>query len=65
MAYFGIEFAIPFFAAARLPVVAAFAVFLLATMAFTVGVARQYEVRAPWIGFGAFFLLATTFLLLR
>lgn len=42
MAYFAIEFSIPAFADARLPVVAAFAVFLGATIAFNGGLAHKY-----------------------
>ncbi|TPJ70742.1 GGDEF domain-containing protein [Mesorhizobium sp. B2-6-2] len=48
MAYFAIEFSIPAFADARLPVVAAFAVFLGATIAFNGGLAHKYGVRPPW-----------------
>ncbi|TPO01804.1 GGDEF domain-containing protein [Mesorhizobium sp. B1-1-5] len=48
MAYFAIEFSIPAFADARLPVVAAFAVFLGATIAFNGGLAYKYGVRPPW-----------------
>ncbi|MES0200264.1 GGDEF domain-containing protein [Mesorhizobium sp. M0011] len=59
MAYSAIEFSIPAFADARLPVVAAFAVFLGATIAFNGGLARKYGVAAPWKPM-LFFLLATT-----
>lgn len=48
MAYFAVEFSIPAFADARLPVVAAFAVFLGATIAFNGGLAHKYGVRPPW-----------------
>ncbi|RWB51353.1 diguanylate cyclase [Mesorhizobium sp.] len=48
MAYFAIEFSIPAFADARLPVVAAFAVFLGATIAFNGGLAYRYGVSPPW-----------------
>lgn len=48
MAYFAIEFSIPAFADARLPVVAAFAVFLGATIAFNGGLAHKYGVTPPW-----------------
>ncbi|TIT88280.1 MAG: diguanylate cyclase, partial [Mesorhizobium sp.] len=48
MAYFAIEFSIPAFADARLPVVAAFAVFLGATIVFNGGLARKYGVTPPW-----------------
>ncbi|RUY18991.1 GGDEF domain-containing protein [Mesorhizobium sp. M7A.F.Ca.US.005.03.2.1] len=58
MAYSAIEFSIPAFADARLPVVAAFAVFLAATIAFNGGLARKYGVAPPWKGM-LFFLLAT------
>ncbi|RUZ07019.1 GGDEF domain-containing protein, partial [Mesorhizobium sp. M7A.F.Ca.US.003.02.2.1] len=59
MAYSAIEFSIPAFADARLPVVAAFAVFLAATIAFNGGLARKYGVAPPWKAM-LFFLLATT-----
>ncbi|MER9349457.1 GGDEF domain-containing protein [Mesorhizobium sp. M0239] len=59
MAYSAIEFSIPAFADARLPVVAAFAVFLGATIAFNGGLARKYGVAPPWKPM-LFFLLATT-----
>ncbi|RWE24240.1 MAG: GGDEF domain-containing protein [Mesorhizobium sp.] len=48
MAYFAAEFAIPAFDDARLPVVAAFAVFLAATIAFNGGLAHKYGVAPPW-----------------
>lgn len=48
MAYFAIEFSIPAFADARLPVVVAFAVFLGATIAFNGGLAYRYGVTPPW-----------------
>ena len=48
MAYFAIEFSIPAFADARLPVVAAFAVLFGATVAFNGGLAHKYDVRPPW-----------------
>ncbi|KQU92227.1 diguanylate cyclase [Mesorhizobium sp. Root102] len=48
MAYSAIEFSIPAFTDARLPVVAAFAVFLGATIAFNGGLARKYGVAPPW-----------------
>ncbi|MGX5832194.1 diguanylate cyclase [Mesorhizobium sp. 43Arga] len=59
MVYSAIEFSIPAFSDARLPVVTAFAVFLGATMAFNVGLARKYGVappRSPML----FFLIAAT-----
>jgi diguanylate cyclase (GGDEF)-like protein len=59
MAYSAIEFSIPAFTDARLPVVAAFAVFLGATIAFNGGLARKYGVAPPWKPM-LFFLLATT-----
>ncbi|MDX8495716.1 GGDEF domain-containing protein [Mesorhizobium sp. VK22B] len=49
MAYFAIEFSIPAFADARLPVVAAFAVFLGATVAFNGGLAHKYGLTPPWV----------------
>ena len=48
MAYSAIEFSIPAFTDARIPVVTAFAVFLGATIAFNVGLARKYGVVPPW-----------------
>ncbi|MBZ9773144.1 sensor domain-containing diguanylate cyclase [Mesorhizobium sp. CO1-1-8] len=59
MAYSAIEFSIPAFADARLPVVAAFAVFLAATIAFNGGLARKYGVAPPWKPM-LLFLVATT-----
>ncbi|RUZ76492.1 GGDEF domain-containing protein [Mesorhizobium sp. M7A.F.Ca.US.006.01.1.1] len=59
MAYSAIEFSIPAFADARLPVVAAFAVFLGATIAFNGGLARKYSVAPPWKPM-LLFLLTTT-----
>ncbi|MBZ9963562.1 sensor domain-containing diguanylate cyclase [Mesorhizobium sp. BR1-1-2] len=48
MAYFVVEFSIPAFDNARLVVVAAFAVFLGATIAFNGGLAHRYGVTPPW-----------------
>ena len=48
MAYFAIEFAIPAFGNARPVVVAAFAVFLGATIIFNGGLANKYAVAPPW-----------------
>jgi diguanylate cyclase (GGDEF)-like protein len=59
MAYSAIEFSIPAFSDARLPVVAAFAVFLCATIAFNGGLARKYGVAPPWKPM-LLFLVATT-----
>jgi diguanylate cyclase (GGDEF)-like protein len=59
MAYFTIEFSIPAFDNARPVVVAAFVVFLGATIAFNGGLARKYGVAPPWPPM-LFFLLATT-----
>jgi diguanylate cyclase (GGDEF)-like protein len=59
MVYSAIEFSIPAFNDARLPVVAAFAVFLAATIAFNGGLARKYGVAPPWSPM-LFFLFATT-----
>ncbi len=47
VAYLAIEFAIPAFRNAGAPVTAAFAVFLVATMAFNAALAVKYEVRLP------------------
>ncbi|QND67932.1 GGDEF domain-containing protein [Mesorhizobium loti] len=59
MAYSAIEFSIPAFTDARLPVVAAFAVFLGATIAFNGGLALKYGVAPPWKPM-LLFLVATT-----
>ena len=59
MAYSAIEFSIPAFTDARIPVVTAFAVFLGATMAFNAGLARKYGVAPPWPPM-LFFLVAAT-----
>ncbi|RUX29537.1 GGDEF domain-containing protein [Mesorhizobium sp. M2A.F.Ca.ET.042.01.1.1] len=59
MAYFGIEFSIPSFSDARLPVVAAFAVFLGATIAFNGGLAHKYGVRPPWAPMLCFLVVAS------
>ncbi|RUW76863.1 GGDEF domain-containing protein [Mesorhizobium sp. M4B.F.Ca.ET.049.02.1.2] len=48
MVYFAFEFVIPAFDNARLPVVAAFAVFLGATIVFNGGLAHKYGVAPPW-----------------
>ncbi|MDX8432545.1 GGDEF domain-containing protein [Mesorhizobium abyssinicae] len=48
MVYFALEFVIPAFDNARLPVVAAFAVFLGATIVFNGGLAHKYGVAPPW-----------------
>lgn len=59
MAYSAIEFSIPVFTDARIPVVTAFAVFLGATIAFNAGLARKYGVAPPWPPM-LFFLVAAT-----
>ncbi|CDX41952.1 Diguanylate cyclase [Mesorhizobium sp. ORS 3359] len=59
MAYFAIEFSIPAFSNARLPVVAAFAVFLGATIAFNGGLAHKYGVRPPWAPMLCFLVVAS------
>lgn len=59
MIYSAIEFSIPAFTDARLPVVTAFAVFLGATIAFNIGLARKYGVAPPWSPM-LFFLVAAT-----
>ncbi|WP_315926235.1 GGDEF domain-containing protein [Mesorhizobium sp. SP-1A] len=48
MVYFVIEFSIPAFDDARLPVVAAFASFLAATLVYNAGLAHKYDVARPW-----------------
>ena len=47
MAYLIVEFSIPAFENARLPVVAAFALFLASTIAYNIGLARRYGVTFP------------------
>ena len=59
MAYFAIEFSIPSFDNARPVVVAAFAAFLGATIAFNGGLALKYGVAPPWWQM-LFFLFAAT-----
>ncbi|QPC90127.1 diguanylate cyclase [Mesorhizobium sp. INR15] len=59
MVYCAIEFSIPAFDNARPMVVAAFAVFLGATVAFNAGVAHKYAVAPPWPAM-LFFLFAAT-----
>lgn len=59
MAYFAIEFSIPAFADARLPVVMAFAVFLGATIAFNGGLAHKYGVTPPWAPMLVFLAVAS------
>jgi diguanylate cyclase (GGDEF)-like protein len=57
--YFLIEFSIPAFRDARLPVTIAFAVFLAATIAFNVGLANKYDVPPPWRPMLVFLAAAT------
>ncbi|MCV3208229.1 GGDEF domain-containing protein [Mesorhizobium sp. YC-39] len=59
MAYYAIEFAIPAFDNARPAVVAAFAVFLGATIAFNGGLAHKYQVAPPWTPMLVFLAAAT------
>jgi diguanylate cyclase (GGDEF)-like protein len=59
MVYFAVEFSIPAFGNARLPVVAAFAIFLCATVAFNAGLAHKYDVRPPWPPMLLFLAVAT------
>ncbi|TGQ49979.1 GGDEF domain-containing protein [Mesorhizobium sp. M1C.F.Ca.ET.193.01.1.1] len=59
MAYFAMEFSIPAFTDARLPVVVAFAVFLGATIAFNGGLARKYGVAPPWVPMLLFLAVAS------
>lgn len=58
VAYLMVEAAMPFVADARWPVVLAFALFLAATAAFNVGVARKYEVAFPWRMSAAIFVVS-------
>lgn len=57
--YFLIEFSIPAFRDARLPVTIAFAVFLAATIAFNVGLALKYDVAPPSLPMLLFLVTAT------
>jgi diguanylate cyclase (GGDEF)-like protein len=59
MAYFAIEFSIPSFDNARPVVVAAFAAFLGATIAFNGGLAHKYGVAPPWPQMLCFLLAAS------
>ncbi|UVK39765.1 GGDEF domain-containing protein [Mesorhizobium sp. AR10] len=59
MVYFAIEFSIPVFDNARPVVVAAFAVFLGATIAFNGGLARKYGVAPIWPPMLFFLAVAT------
>ncbi|UDL87562.1 GGDEF domain-containing protein [Mesorhizobium sp. PAMC28654] len=59
MAYFAIEFSIPSFDNARPVVVAAFAAFLGATIAFNGGLAHKYGVSPPWPQMLLFLFAAT------
>jgi diguanylate cyclase (GGDEF)-like protein len=59
MVYCVIEVSIPAFADARVPVVAAFAVFLGATIAFNGGLAHKYGVRPPWAPMLCFLVVAS------
>ena len=59
MAYFVVELSIPAFNYATPPVVAAFAVFLAATLIFNIGLAHKYGIDPPW-RFMTVFLVATS-----
>ncbi|MET3579240.1 diguanylate cyclase (GGDEF)-like protein [Mesorhizobium robiniae] len=59
MAYFAIEFSVPAFDNARPAVVAGFAVFLGATIAFNGGLAHKYGVAPPWVPMLVFLFAAT------
>ncbi len=59
MVYFVVEFSIPAFNYATPPVVAAFAVFLAATLIFNVGLANKYGIKPPWRFMVAFLLLTS------
>ncbi|CCV10661.1 GGDEF domain-containing protein [Mesorhizobium sp. STM 4661] len=59
MAYYAIEFTIPVFDNARPAVVAAFSVFLGATIAFNGGLAHKYQVAPPWLPMLVFLVAAT------
>jgi diguanylate cyclase (GGDEF)-like protein len=58
MAYLVVEFSIPAFSDARLPVTVSFGVLLLATMLFNVGLARRYGVTVPWLQMTVFMAAA-------
>ncbi|CCV04441.1 Diguanylate cyclase [Mesorhizobium metallidurans STM 2683] len=59
MAYYAIEFSIPVLDNARPAVVAAFSVFLGATIAFNGGLAHKYQVAPPWLPMLLFLLAAS------
>jgi diguanylate cyclase (GGDEF)-like protein len=59
MAYFAIEFSVPVFDNARPAVVAGFALFLGATIAFNGGLAHKYGVAPPWVPMLVFLFAAT------
>lgn len=59
MAYLIVEFSIPAFENARLPVVAAFALFLASTIAYNIGLARRYGVTFPGAPLLFFLFLAS------
>ncbi|MER2534260.1 MAG: GGDEF domain-containing protein [Rhizobiaceae bacterium] len=59
MVYFAVEFSIPLFSDARLPVTTAFAVFLFATVAFNMGLSRKYQTAFHWPIIAVFAAAAT------
>lgn len=59
MAYFACEFLIPLIGPSQISVPIAFSVFLAATAAFNVGLARHYRVAVPWRLMAALFVLST------
>ena len=58
MAYFVCEFLIPVIGPSHFSVPIAFSVFLAATVAFNIGLARHYRVKAPWRLMAAVFVLS-------
>ncbi len=59
MSYLLVEFSIPAFGNARLPVVCAFALFLASTIAYNAGLARKYEVALNWLPMVLFLFAAS------
>lgn len=60
MAYFACEALIPIIGPSRVTVPVAHSVFLAATIAFNVGLARHYRVSPPWRLMAALFMLSVT-----
>lgn len=58
MVYFAAEFSVPMFSESRLPVTAAFGIFLAATIAFNVGLSFRYDTSFHWPVVAAFAALS-------